>query len=402
MKRLTTFFALLCLAVAPALPASAQNPFEPRLIINDRAITQFEVEQRALFLSLFNTPGDLEEEALNRLTEERLQLMAAERMGIQPTAEQVAEGMAEFAGRVEMDTEEFVQAIGEVGIYPESFRDFVHAGISWREVIRRRFGGRVDVTEAEIDRALSTIAFRGGVRLLLSEIILPDIPEFAEQTRELVPQIMQLTSFDAFSDAARRFSVSDTAANGGRLDWIELGNLPESLQPVLLQLRPGQVAEPIRTGEAVILFQLRAIDRVETLAPAQVSVEYARVLVPGAGSEQAATEIARLRANADTCRDLAGLVPSQPEERFSLQQVTVPELAPDVALELARLDAGEISANLRQGDAAVVLMLCARTPVAELRPGRAQMGDQIVNRRVNAMAQGYLEELRAQAHIRQP
>lgn len=402
MQRLTSFLALLCLVVAPALPAGAQNPFEPRLIINDRAITQFEVDQRARFLALFNTPGDLQEEALERLTEERLQLIAAERMGIRPSSDQVAEGMAEFAGRVEMSTEEFIDAISGEGIYPESFRDFVHAGISWREVIRRRFGGRIDVTDAEIDRALSTISFQGGVRVLLSEIILPDIPEFADQTRELVPQIVQLTSTDAFSDAARRFSVSDSAADGGRLDWMEVQNLPESLRPVLLQLRPGQVSEPIRTGDAVILFQLRGIDRVDTLSPAQVSVEYARVVVPGLASGQAASEIARLRANADTCRDLAGLVPSQPEERFSLEQSTVSALPSDIGLELARLDSGEISANLRQGDAAVVLMLCSRTPIADLRPSRDQMADQVINNRVNAMAQGYLEELRAQAHVRRP
>src|SRR6056297_324606 len=81
--------------------------------------------------------------------------------------------MAEFAGRVDLTTEEFVARIAEAGVAEESFRDFVRAGVAWREVVRNRFGPRAQVTEAEVDRALSLTSRRGGAEALISEIILP-------------------------------------------------------------------------------------------------------------------------------------------------------------------------------------------------------------------------------------
>lgn len=401
MMRLTALIASICLALGAALPVAAQNPFETRAVVNDRVITNYEVSQRALFLELFNTPGDLEEEALERLIEERLQLFAADRKGIRPDEEAIQAGMAEFAQRAEMSTEEFVEAIGEAGVSPESFREFVIAGIAWREVVRQRYGGRVSITGAEVDRAMSMTAYRGPVRLLLSEIILPATPEFIEQSQELAEQITQIRSVETFSDAARQVSAAESAERGGRIDWVPLENLPDEVRPMLLAMRPGEVTPPIPTGNAIILFQLRDVDRSDTLPPDSISVEYARAVIPGTGAE-AQAEIARLRDGADTCRDLGGLIPPGPEERFEFVSSSLDQVPTDIALELAKLDEWEISANLRQGDATVLLMLCARTPGPELRPTRQQMDERLTNERVERLARGYLEELRANAHISFP
>ena len=46
-----------------AAPAMAQD-FSPRLYVNDRVITEYEVAQRVLFLQALRSPGNLEEEAL--------------------------------------------------------------------------------------------------------------------------------------------------------------------------------------------------------------------------------------------------------------------------------------------------------------------------------------------------
>jgi len=402
MTRLTPFIAAFFLALAAALPAAAQNPFAPRMIVNDRVITNFEVQQRALFLELFNTPGDLQAEALNRLVDERLQLIAAERLGLRPTPEQIAEGMAEFASRVDLSTDEFLNAIGQAGVAEESFVDFVTAGVAWREVVRRRFGGRVNVSDADIDRAMSLTSQRGAVRVLLSEIVLPNTPEFAAESRELAGQIARITGFDAFADAARRFSVAESGQRGGQIDWVPLENLPEPIQPILLQLQPGQVSPPIPLQNALILFQLRSIDRRTEFAPNAISVEYARALIPGAGTPAAETEIARLRARADTCIALESLTSGLPEDRFQIIEQRLSDVPTDVAFELARLDEREFSSNLRQGDSTVLLMLCSRMPASDLRPGRDEVADRVLDQRISIMANGYLQELRADAHIRTP
>lgn len=83
--------ALLCAALL-ASPALAQD-FSPRLFVNDRVITQFEVDQRMEFLKVLRSPGDLEEQALKGLVEDRLRQTAAERFEQTVTPEEVKAGM---------------------------------------------------------------------------------------------------------------------------------------------------------------------------------------------------------------------------------------------------------------------------------------------------------------------
>ena len=80
LKRQMTGLALLALMAAPVL---AQD-FSPRLYVNDRVITQFEVDQRIEFLRVLRSPGDLEEEALTGLVEDRLRQTAEQTAGLAP------------------------------------------------------------------------------------------------------------------------------------------------------------------------------------------------------------------------------------------------------------------------------------------------------------------------------
>lgn len=404
MRRIVTTTALLiataCAAMGlSAAPGLAQNPLAPRAIVNESVVTDWEVRQRAAFLALFNTPGDLEAEALARLIEERLQLQVARRMGVLPDDEAVREGMAEFAARVDLDTEGFLAAIAQGDVQPETFRDFVYAGLAWRQVVRQRFGDRVIVTEADVDRALQLTARRGAVRVLLSEIVLPDAPEFAQEVAAISERIRRIRSIDEFSEAARQFSVSPTRDRGGRLEWTPLANLPEELRPILLGLRPGQISPPVPVTDAIVFFQLRGIDRDDRLPDARVEVDYARALIPGAGTPAAEAEAARLRARTDICADLAALAPGQPDEAFIRETRLLTEVPPDIALELARLDPGEIATGVTAGGQLRLIMLCARQPEPASRPTQAVMFDRLANELVAAQAQGFLEELRADAHI---
>ena len=79
------------------------------------------------------------------------------------------------------------------------------------------------------------------------------------------------------------------------------------------------------------------------------------------------------------------------------------EVPRDIGVELAKLDPGESSFALRRGTARVFLMLCTRNVViAENPPTPAAIRDQLINQRLAAWAESYLNELRAAAIIREP
>ena len=105
--------------------------FSPAVTVNDRIVTNFEIAQRARFLEVLNAPGDLLEQAREDLVNERLQQEVGERYGMLASVEQVEQGMTEFAARANMSVEAFLGAMQNEGVAPETFRDFVAAGITW-------------------------------------------------------------------------------------------------------------------------------------------------------------------------------------------------------------------------------------------------------------------------------
>jgi peptidyl-prolyl cis-trans isomerase SurA len=396
--------ACLAAAAAPVAAPAQSNPFRPVVIVNDKAVTAWEIDQRARLLTLFQPSGDPEEEARAALIDERLQLGAAERLGIRPSPEAVEAGMEEFAGRTDLPLEQFVQALAQEGVAEETFRDFVRAGVAWREVVRTRFGPRAQVTEAEVDRALALTSRQGGAEALISEIIIPArTPEEQARAQRIAEDISETVgSFGAFAAAARRYSAADTRAAGGRVsNPVQLGELPPPLRTQILTLAPGEVSDPISISNAVAVFQLRELRETRLGEAENVSLEYARYLIPGAGGD-AAARAARIRARVDTCDDLYGVNLDQPDERLAIETLAAGEIAPDVAIELAKLDEGEVSTALRRGDTLVFLMLCGRTEIREGEVDRGAVRRQLIDQRLAAYADGFLAELRADAIIRAP
>lgn len=387
-------------ALAP-VTAAAQGLFAPAVIVNDQVITGYELQQRAEMLKLLNAPGDTLRLAREQLIDDRLRLQASRDAGIRPSGEEVLDGMEEFAGRANLTREQFVQVLAGNGVAEETFRDFVRAGLSWRLLVQQRFAGRGNVSEAEVDRALSSSGSGSNVRVLLSEIIMPAPPPQAQAVQARAQRISQLTSTSAFSAEARRYSATATRGNGGRLPWQNLSDLPPVLQPIVLGLKPGEVSEPLNIPNAVALFQLRDIEELGYNAPEIAAVEYAAYYMPGGRSAETLAKARVLAGRVDRCDDLYGVAKGQPAEVLERGTLAPAEVPTDIAYELAKLDPGEVSTALTRanGQTLVFLMLCGRTTQLGEDVDRDQFAVGLRNRRLSALADGYLAQLRADARI---
>jgi peptidyl-prolyl cis-trans isomerase SurA len=403
MMRLTPLFVVLSVLMLGSVPSQThgqtQNLFAPRVYVNDRAITEFEVQQRVQMLQLFNTPGDLETAATKALIEDRLRMAAAKSLNIAATPDQIKAGMEEFAARAELTGEQFIQALGQAGVSPQTFRDFVEAGLVWREVIRQRYVPKTVISPAEIDRAIAASNGNAALRVLISELVIPAPPGQEEAVLARANRLRaQITSEAGFAAAARSNSASATAGRGGRLDWMPLANLPAALASVVLGLAQGEVSQPVVMGGAVGLFQLRGLEEIDGLGPKSVTIDYAQYLLPAAtGAADAAT----LRTKIDTCDDLYGIAKGQPADRLLRETLPAAEVPSNIGLALVDLDPNE-SVDFASGGAHVFLMLCSRTPVQEVAPTRDEVHERLLNQRLATEAQNYIEELRFNAIIREP
>ncbi len=377
-----------------AAPAFAQDAsFSPRLYVNDQAVTNYEVQQRTLFLTLLRAPGDVEAEAIKGLTEDRLRRAEAKRLGLTLTAEAVTAGLNEFASRANLTGEQFVQALGQAGVAPETFRDFVSAGLIWRDVVRAKYAGTVTISEAEIDRAIARSKQATKARFLLSEIVIPGADGLAIEEKLK----REKATATAFTAAAKRYSKAPSAKDGGALDWLPLANLPADVRAAVVGLEKGQISDPVRVPGGLAVFFLRDIaqDPTEDLAP--IEVKYAQFLVPNDAGSAAA-----VRAKVDVCDDLYGVAKGLPADRLTVDTQPIGQVPAAIGAELAKLDPGESSTAITRGPWRVFLMLCSRTPVQELPAQRDDIRAQLINARLGGLAERYLSELRADAIIREP
>ena len=402
------FVSRLGLALVLGLMASvtlAQNAFQPVVTINNAAVTQFELDQRMKMLEVFRTSGDLRAVALEALIEDRLKQRELDRAGLRLSDDSLNRAMEDFAGRANLELGQFLQVLAQNGVAEATLRDFVRMGISWRDLVRNRFGSSVTVTEAEIDRALAQGgSAANGIEVLLSEIIIPAPPPRAAQAMATARRISQLRSTSAFEAQARRFSALPSKRNGGRLGWLPLSNYPPQLHGVLLSLSPGEVTQPLPITNGVALFQLRAIREAPRTAPVTTEIEYASYFVAGGQTPAGLAAARALNDRVDTCDDLYGEALGQPDEILQRQSVSPSDIPQDVALELARLDRNEASFNLAtpSGDTLIFLMLCNRVTAGSEGVDREAVRNSLRSQKLAGQADALLSRIRAQSSIRFP
>lgn len=389
------------LATALLIAGTASAQFKARVVINDRAITQFEIDQRALFLAALRTPGDLEKLAIDALIEDRLAEGAAKSAGISVAPDEVAQGIEEFAARFNITPDQLADELGQQGVEPETVRDFVASGLAWRQVVQQRFQGQAFVSEDEIDAALAT-GSGGGLSVLVAEIVLPLTPGFENQTIQLAEDLSRsIRSNKDFEESALAYSASASRQNGGQLDWLPLTQFPPTIAPMILALAPGQVTPPVQLPGAIGLFQMRGLREAGAATGRANALDYVIIGLPGGRTPENVAAATRLVEASDTCHDLQTHAQGVKGSTFIRETRVSARVPRDIARELSALDPGEASTALAggtNGSQLLVVMLCGRT--RELPEGeREQFRVALFNQRVEALGRGFMDELKADAVI---
>ncbi len=401
-----TLGAAIAAVLVLVLPSStvAEDLFSPVVTVNERAVTAWEIDQRTLILQFFRTPGDVKQQAIDGLIEDRLRQQELARVGLALTEEAYQQALEEFAARADLTGQQLLDLLAQNGIDQSTLRDFLNVGTAWRDYVRQLYGSRTEISEAEIDAALARRPTEeAGLEVLLNEIIIPAPPERLAEVRELALEISKFTTTEAFEAAAREVSAVPSREKGGQIDWAPVTNYPPALQGVLLGLSPGQVTPPIEIQNAVALLQLRAVRERGFFPATPAAIDYAVFRIPGGRSPAALAEAAEVAASIDTCNDLYEWVREREiaPERLFRDSVAPGAIPQNIALELAKLDANEMSWNLTESDGQTLLflMLCQREGALPEGATRDDIRRQLQAQKLQGFADALLADLRAQATI---
>ena len=372
---------------------AAEGIFDTIISVDRAAITNYELEQRVLFFSFLNEPGDTLISSRQSLIDDRLKMAAGTKDGFALTPTELENAMLDFAKNSNQSLGGLLNLLNEGGVDAETFRDYVEVGVVWREVVRKRFGSQSQPTESEIDRALAAERAEGDISVLLTEIVLPAGPSQLEESRKIARELAKITSISSFSEKAKKLSVSSSRENGGKIPWRNLKDLPNGLRQIIASLRPGQVAKPLEVQNAIVLFQLRDVEELGLKAPEIISMKFAKIT--GINS---VLDLATKTVN--SCNDLYGLVKLDKDVVLEMLTQHPDEIEQATALRLNRLDRHEMSIFSDSPDSiGNMIMLCERNYTTSADISRSEVAKNIRAARLTNLAEGYLAELRTNATV---
>jgi peptidyl-prolyl cis-trans isomerase SurA len=418
MRKLLTCIALSWVLTAFTWvgDAVAQDAQRIAAVVNDQVISVRDLENR---LSLLIATSNLEDrpevrrrlapEVLRVLIDDVLKLQEAKRLNVVVSKDDVERALQQIERQSNLPQGRLRDALANAGVSLSTLIDQVEVEIAWVKAVTRLERGRITIGEDEIDEQLArNQANAGRPEFLVGEIFLPvDDPAKEAEVGQLAERLaQQIRSGASFPSLARNFSQGASAAVGGDLGWVQLGQLGAEMDAVLQRLEPGQVSDPIRTTSGFHLLALRERRVGEGLAGSSLRVSLQQVFLPvspDASPEDVSArmeEAQKLSEPAQTCADLQALNrEGAPQVSGSLGEVDFNQLPPDIQKVVLPLQAGQKSAPFRSDNGVVVLMVCDRQGENDPLRQREIIRRALENERLSAAAQRYLRDLRRAAFV---
>ena len=411
---LRAFFAIL-LALSPAV-ASAQGL---RVVarVNDDAITDFDLSQRVQFsiktIGLQDTPElrqRMAAQVLRQMIDEKLQIQNAKRLGLNATDAEVQQRLAEIERGAGLSPGQFKLFLQSIGVPYEIAAQQFEAQISWTKVVRRKVRPQVDVSEAEIDDALSRMRSNvGKTESHVAEIFVPvDKADNAADAKRSTERILeQLKRGAPFAAIAQQFSQGTSAQTGGDLGWVLPGSLDPALDAAIDKLQPRQFSEPIRSAAGWHI--LYVVDRRQFATTRNDDIRLNLVqmtlsLPVNASPDEtntASSEAQKAMSSVRQCSDLhAQARQLKGATSGDLQGVRAGDLSANRQMyeEIPKLQVGGTAGPFRVAEGLQVVSLCSRVGGNGL-PTRDAISQQLLLQKMDAAARRYMRDLRRVATI---
>jgi len=222
----------------------------------------------------------LRKQVLEKMIVDKLQRQMAEKAGISVTEEMLNSSATDIARRNNMSIPQFKAELERQGMSYQSFLDNIRNEIIINQLRGREIGGRIKVTDREVEHYLETQDKIGteSNQYRLGHILIAvqeaasssEIQKAQKKADEIVEKLRQGQDF---GQTAMSVSDSDTALKGGDLGWRALGEIPTLFTDQVGKMRQGDVSDPIRSPSGfhiIKLLEQKGADQQHTITKTKV------------------------------------------------------------------------------------------------------------------------------------
>ena len=129
----------------------------------------------------------------------------------------------------------------EFNLNQKKIEEMILIEIYWNEFIFNKYSKNVRI---DLDKIKNDLQGKKVINeYLLSEILFDLNPD--ENLENKFKLIKKIINNESFSEAALRFSISNSSNNGGKLDWIKETSLNKKIRENILNINIGNFTNPI-------------------------------------------------------------------------------------------------------------------------------------------------------------
>jgi len=362
--------------VPGSTPASTQRPSNQPVpldrviaVVNDEALTQYELdEQKRIVLQQMRAnnvrppPADVfDSQLLERLIIDRALLQFAKENGVRVDDQTVERTILRIAQENKITPDELRRALDREKVSYAKYREDIRREVTIQRLREREVDSRVQVSEAEVDNYLATVAAQaGGENEYQLSHIMVGVPEQAtpdqiEQRRRRAEEALAaIRGGKEFREVAAQYSDAQDAISGGDLGWRTPARMPLVFVTALKDMQKGDVSPVLRSPGGFHIVKLN--DTRGRNAPAVVEQTHVRHILVRVNETTSETEgkarIERVRDRIDTGAKFADQARINSEDASSakggdLGWVNPGDTVPEFEQAMNKLKIGEVSQPVR-------------------------------------------------------
>ena len=358
-------------ASAPAARPSNQTVPLDRVIavVNDEALTQYELdEQKRIVLQQMRAnnvrpppPDVFESQLLERLVIDRALLQFAKENGVRVDDQTVERTILRIAQENKITPDELRRALDREKVSYAKYREDIRREVTIQRLREREVDSKVQVSEAEVDNYLATVAAQAGgeneYELAHIMVGVPDqsTPDQIEQRRRRAEEALSaIKAGKEFKEVAAQYSDAQDAISGGDLGWRTPARLPLVFVSAIKDMQKGDVSPVLRSPGGFHIVKLK--DMRGRNAPTVVEQTHVRHILVRVNETTSETEgkakIDRVRDRIDTGAKFADQARLNSEDASSskggdLGWVNPGDTVPEFEQAMNKLKVGELSAPVR-------------------------------------------------------
>jgi len=147
---------------------------------------------------------------------------------------------------------EYLNFLNQEGLKYDIIKEKILVEKLWNVLIYEKFNKKVKIDKSEIANKVNEY-FKNQEKLYeveLSEILFDYDVDYDE--------IRNFINMFGFENAATKFSISDSASNGGKIGWVSIGNLSKEVQKKISFLSIGKYTDPIKLPEGNLILMVNS------------------------------------------------------------------------------------------------------------------------------------------------